>query len=109
MSIKGIDAQMMITRAPDFVSDTVAALKGGERMQNLLTTQAQADAERQKGIIAGTEEAQAVGMHLEHEDGGGGAAYEAFGGQSGQASAEIVNALLEADVGPSENIIDIKL
>ena len=107
MSIRGVDAQIMISRAPDFVKEANALNKGGERMQDFLAVQAKAEQDRVQSMIVKTDAAYKAELHLENE-GGGGAAYEDSPGKK-KKGKDAAPDLLDLGVGSEGHIIDIKL
>ena len=107
MSIRGIDAQIMIARAPDFVKEANAQLKGAEKMQEFLAAQSKAEAEREKSSVAKAEKTLQVELHPD-ADGGGRGQYESAREKKFKENEEATRSLLDADVGSAKNLIDIK-
>lgn len=107
MSIKGVDAQIMTTRAPDFVREASSQLKGGERMQEFLATQAQSEAEHDKASVHKTDASPKSELQPKKE-GDTGSGYSSSGKRGGKGE-QADDALLNADVGSADNIIDILL
>lgn len=111
MSIRGIDAQIMVTRAAELVRDTSVQLKGSERMQDFLAIQAQAQTELDQSTVLKSTESEKVQLQLGDE--GGGAGYTpAENEREGQATSEDEARLAAANdplVPSEEHIIDIKL
>lgn len=105
MSIKGVDAQIMSTRAPDFLREANSQLKGGEKMQEFLAIQAQAEAERSSASVRKTEAAPKAELQAKNE-GGTGDSYSSSGKRGGK-NEQTDDPMLDASVGPSENIIDL--
>lgn len=108
MSIKGIDAQIMITRTADIMRENTAVQKKPEVTQDYLAVQAKAnDAHDQKRVSRKTEPEL---PKLRAEDGGGGGGGAAGGGGSG-ASKEKRDDDLDSGglVPPGNNVIDIKV
>ena len=107
MSIRGIDAQMMVTRTADLLQAANTQQKGGERVQDFLAVQNQALAEHEKASVVKTDKSPAAELHLGNEGGDGSETY------TSQQNQELVRdeymELLDADVGPSEHILDITL
>ena len=107
MSIRGIDAQMMVTRAPEFLQSANSQLKGAERMQDVISAQNQSTVEREKVSVAKTDKSPEIELHLGDDGGNGGEAYTSQ--QNEEQVLEKYDELLNADVGPSEHILDITL
>lgn len=108
MSIKGIDAQIMIARAPDFVKEANAQLKTGDRMQSFLAEQAKAEAEHDKSSIGRTEQTSGPELHL-GEEGGGDNFYSPSGNRKNHEEVDADFSILDAEVGSVGSTIDIKL
>ena len=109
MSIRGIDAQMMVTRAPDFVQAANSQIKGAERMQDIISAQNQSTTEREKVSVSKTDKSPEIELRLGNEGGDGSEAYTSQQKQNEELAREEYNELLDADVGPSEHILDITL
>ena len=107
MSIRGIDAQLMVTRTADLVQAANTQQKGAERIQDFLAVQNQSEIEREKASVAKTDKSPEVELRLGNEGGDGSEAY------TSQQNEELARGeymeLLDADVGPSEHILDITL
>ncbi|MDR0490922.1 MAG: hypothetical protein LBH28_06730 [Oscillospiraceae bacterium] len=107
MSIKGIDSQIMITRAADLARDSSALQKKPELTQEYLAIQAKAnEAQVQKRVSRKTE----VEMQKLRPDKDGGGSGGGGGNASGDRSSERKNEL-DSDtlVPPGNNVIDIKV
>jgi len=108
MSIKGIDAQIMITRTPDFARDASTAQKRPEMTQSFLAAQTKMSDAIAQGRVAGTEQSE-MEMIRTDVDGGSGNEYEGEGeGKKGkdEKEGEIPQNLR---VPPGNNIIDIRV
>lgn len=107
MSIRGVDAQIMISRAPEFMKDASVQQKAGDRMQDFLAVQAQAEAEHDKASVAQLQQASRSELQLDSE--GRSQNGYAGGGERGGKRQDSEASLLDEDVGPADNIIDIRL
>jgi len=72
MSIKGIDAQMMITRLPDNVKEASAIQKRPEVLQDVLAHQEKINDAEEQSRVAKTAETEMEGIRTDVEEGGGG-------------------------------------
>lgn len=109
MSIRGIDAQMMVTRAPDFVQDAASQMKAAERSQEFLAVQKQSELEHDKASVVKTDESPEIELHLENEGGDGSESYTSQQKKNEPPVRDEYLELLDAAVGPSEHILDITL
>lgn len=75
MSIKGIDAQMMITRLPDNVKEASAIQKRPEVMQDVLAYREKINDAEVQSRVARTTETEMEGIRTDVEEEGGGAYY----------------------------------
>lgn len=107
MSIRGVDAHLMIARAPDFAKEASEQQKVSDRMQNFMAAQAKAEAEKEQTTIAKTEETQKPELHLENESEDNGGAGSSSKKKRNKKESE--PSLLDANVGPGTSTIDIKL
>lgn len=108
MSIRGVDAQLMIARSPDFAREASQQQKLGDHMQSFMAAQAKSEAEHEKAYVAKTEQPPEPELHLENEGGGNAGAYSSS--KKKRAEEELREpSLLDADVGRGNHIIDIKL
>ena len=106
MSIRGIDAQMMVTRTADMLQTANAQMKGGERMQEAISAQNQSAVERDKSSVSKADKSPEVELHL-GDEGGGGEAYQSL--QNGELNNNEYNEMLDSELGHSEHILDIIL
>lgn len=109
MSIKGIDAQIMITRAPDFAKEASNQQKIGDRTQDFLAVKAQAEAEKSKSSVSQAEETPRAELHLENEGGTQDRYTSAAGKRKSKKTKSGGSSMLDSEVAPGDNIIDIKL
>ena len=107
MSIKGVDAQIMIARVPDFVRETSAQLKVGDLMQEYLAAQTKAAEDREKSMVTKTNQAYKPELRLENESDGTGAYYESSENDKRENVPQ--QSVLDEEIGVNEHIIDIKL
>ena len=109
MSIKGIDAQIMITRTADFARESIAAQRKPEITQDYLSVQAKAnEAQELRKVI---KKSDAELQKLRPEDGGGSGAGGSGGGSGSHAESEEQNGELEPGtlVPLEKHMIDIKV
>ena len=108
MSIKGIDAQIMISRLPDTAKDTSALQKRPEVWQDHLGVQGRANDAHQQEKVAKTSESEMEAIRTDVEGGSGGG-YGSEGGKhhgKGDNEDELLPGTL---VPPERHIIDIKV
>lgn len=107
MSIKGIDAQIMVTRTADIMRENIAVQKKPEVTQNYLAVQAKANEAHDQKRVARKTETEMPKLHTEDGGGGGGAAGggHARSGKEGHESHFEEEALVPAE----EHVIDIKV
>ena len=107
MSIKGIDTQIMITRAADFARDNSALLKKPELNQDYLAVQAKAYNAQEKKRIVKTTEIEL--KKLRPEDGGGGnqGGWDGDSRSARNGREDVLNS--ETLVPPGDNMIDIRV
>ena len=107
MSIKGIDAQMMITRLPDNVREASAIQKRPEVAQDVLAAQQRLNDAQDQSKVAKTTESEMENIRTDVEEGRGGS----YGGEgnSGKKEDKPDDIEQELKVSPSCNIIDIKI
>ena len=67
MSIKGIDSQLMITRAAELMKDSSVQLKKNELMQDFLAVQSKVIEEHEKQKVARAQETQEAEIQLERD------------------------------------------
>jgi len=84
MSIKGIDAQMMITRATELTKDSSAQLRKNELMHDYLAAQTRAIETRENQSVARTLKPQEIEIHLNNDREGSGG----WTGPDGEREAE---------------------
>ncbi|MCL1828980.1 MAG: hypothetical protein FWG32_05735 [Oscillospiraceae bacterium] len=107
MSIKGIDAQMMIARVPDFVRETSTQLKVGDLMQEYLAVQNKIMEDREKSMVTKTNSPHHTELRLENESDGTGSYYESSENRERENSSQ--QSVLDEEIGVNEHIIDIRL
>jgi len=108
MSIKGIDAQIMVTRSPDFAREASALLKKPEMTQEFLAAQTKLTDAQDQSRVLGTEQAEMDTIRSDVDGGSGGA----YGGDGGAGSGEDENdedIPVSMRVPPGNNVIDIKI
>jgi hypothetical protein len=109
MSIKGIDAQMMIARTTEYVKDSAVQLKKSELTQDYLTAQALKDEAIEKTKVAKPQGAEKLGLALEADR------KHASGGDSGGRKDKKDEGALDGEDGPGQlvppgnNIIDVRV
>jgi hypothetical protein len=110
MAIRGIDAQIMVTRTAEFSKDAVAQLKRNELLQDYLTVQSKETDMREAETVQRTPESEHMALHPDRD--GGTQFAEARSGErdadkNEEASAEDEN----EDVGfaPEKHILDIEI
>ena len=109
MSIKGIDAQIMITRLPDNVRDMSASQKRTEVAQEYLAAQGKVrDAHDQSRVTRTQEtEMERIRTDVDKESSGGSGGSEEEGGKAGKEDK--YDTTPELLVPPGNNVIDIKI
>jgi len=108
MSIKGIDAQIMITRTPDYARDASAAHKRPEMTQEYLAAQTKISDAIAKGRVAGSEHSEMETIRTD-VDGGAGGTYEGQGEGKHGEDGEDGEIPPDLRVPPGNNIIDIRV
>jgi uncharacterized protein (DUF3084 family) len=109
MSIKGIDNQIMITRAAELVRETSAQLKKTELMQDYLNVQSLELEKQKKHIVQKTPEiAHVEQIKDKQREGGSREAAHQGKGQDGKSREEESDALQIA-AEPETHHIDIKI
>lgn len=106
MSIRGIDAQIMMARTADAAREASNQMKGSEKMHESLAIQAKETFELEKSSIPKTEETPSSALHLKNEHEGAGGEYDGSGGKREKSEYD---ELLDADAGPGQSTIDITL
>ena len=106
MSIKGIDAQIMLARVPDFVREASTQLKVGDLMREYLAVQNKIAEEREKSMVIKTNQTYKPELRTENDSEGAGAYYESSENRKHELSQQSV---LDEEIGVNEHIIDIKL
>ena len=102
MSIKGIEAQMMVARSVEYMKDSAAIQKKSELTQDYQTVLARVDEQRDQMKVAKTLEADQIKLHPDEGGGNGGGAGDGSGeaGKGNESSPDML-------VPPGDNIIDI--
>ena len=103
MSIKGIDAQIMITRLPDTQRDASVMQKRPEVMQDFLAAQGKVNDAHDQNKVSATLESEMEQIRSD-VDGGSGSDYEGDGGSGSGGKKEEDQDFL---VPPGNNVIDI--
>ena len=105
MSIKGIDAQIMINRSSDLARDASAMQKRPEIQQEFLAAQQKLSDARSQSRVSGTKESEMEKIRTDVDGGGYGAGGgEGEGKDDDEKGGEIAKNLL---VPPGNNVIDI--
>jgi len=108
MSIKGIDAQMMITRLPDNVNQASSLIKRPEVAQEFLATMGKLNDTRDHTRVAKTLESEMEQIRTDvDEDSEGG--YGGGGGDAGSGSGKNDKPDQNMLVPAENHIIDIKV
>ena len=106
MSIKGIDTQIMVTRAAELAKESSNQIKRNELMQDYMSVQGRLIEEHEKQMVTGLNEAQEVAIQREREGSRGGAFAEGQArGESSLSDQELDEELLSGE----NHIIDIKV
>ena len=74
MSIRGIDTQIMITRATDLVRETSSAQRHPETSQEYMAAQAKAESTHDQGRVSATVESEMENIRTDVDGRGSGAA-----------------------------------
>ena len=107
MSIKGIDAQIMISRSSDLVRDASAMQKRPEVQQEFLAAQQKAADAHNQASVSRTTESEMENIRTDVDGrSGGGAGGEGSGSEEEKERDESLQSML---VPPDEHIIDIKI
>jgi len=109
MSIRGIDTQIMITRATDFVRDASTTQRHPEVSQEHAALQAKADSAHDQSRVTATTESEMENIRTDVDGEGSGAA----GGEGSQREEEEMTEEQKAEllVAPADHdqIIDITI
>ena len=108
MSIKGIDAQMMITRLPDNVREVNALQRKPENVQDALLYQAKLHEAQEQTRIAKMSEAEMENIRTD-VDSGSKNAFEGGENESGSDEEKEGETAKTMMVPPGSNTIDIKV
>ncbi|NLT57758.1 MAG: hypothetical protein GXX99_02210 [Clostridiales bacterium] len=108
MSIKGIDAQMMVTRAVDYARESSAQLKKSELMQDYMAVQGRLLEQQGQKSVGGAQKAEQAGIHPDRQRGGGQAASDQERGTAEDSAAHSERELSEALGEPEAHLIDIR-
>jgi len=108
MSIRGIDTQMMITRATDFVRETSSIQRHPETTQEHLAAQTKIESSHDQSRVNATTESEMENIRTDEEGEGSGAA---GGGKKQNEDEKPEDQASELLVPPSDrpNIIDIMI
>jgi len=85
MSIRGIDTQIMITRATDLIRETSSAQRHPETSQEYMAAQAKAESTHDQSRVSATVEAEMENIRTDVDGRGSGAA----GGEGSQEEHEM--------------------
>ena len=109
MSIRGIDTQIMITRATDFVRETSNIQRHPETSQEHLATQGKIESTHDQSRIKETTESEMENIRTDVDGGGSGAA----GGEGSEQDEEEMTEEQKKEllVAPADHdqIIDIRI
>lgn len=109
MSIKGIDAQLMVTRAAEYAKESSVQQRKNELLQDYLSVQAKVAETQEKQKVAKTVQAEAAGIQLDKDaEGYGGHGYDSSSEEPSDETdrnQELLNQLLDTE----EHAIDIKV
>lgn len=107
MSIRGIDSQMMITRAADLARDSSALLKRAELTQDYLAIQAKASEAQEQKRVGRKTEVEMQKLQADKDGSGSGAA----GYSNANTKRKSRDPAQDPDtlVPPSNNVIDIRV
>jgi len=109
MSIRGIDTQIMITRATDLIREASSTLRHPETSQEHLATQTKADSALDQSRVTATTESEMDNIRTDVDGSGSGAA----GGEGSEQDEEELPEELNPDlmVPPDDKIqlIDITI
>ena len=102
MSIRGIDTQIMITRATDLIRETSSMLRQPETTQEQLAAQQKNDSTLDQSRVAATEEIENENIRTDVEGGGSGAA----GGEGAEREEQEMTEEQKAEllVPPSDKV-----
>ena len=106
MSIKGIDAQHMVTRAAEFVKDASVQQRKNELLQDYLTVQSKVVDAQEKQKVPKTLETEKMRMHPD-QDGGGG--YGGTAQKDAKSNKDEEQTPAGHAVPAEQHIIDIKV
>lgn len=107
MSIKGIDAQIMVTRTAELSKESSNQIKRNELMQDYMSVQGRLMEEHEKQMVTGLQEAQEAVIQREREGSRGGADPEERDRRSGSSLSD--QELAEELDGGEDHLIDIKV
>lgn len=108
MSIKGIDTQMMITRAAELTNEASVQVRKGDMSQEFLAIHQKAVAEHDQQSVKGPQKAEQADVKLDQDGSGSGAASSGGGRGSGQREDDRPDPLDQLVPG-GQNTIDIKI
>ena len=109
MSIRGIDAQIMVSRSPDLARDASAMMKRPEVTQEFLAVQKKMSDAHDQSRVKGTEQAEMENIRTD-VDGGSGSAHGGTGGGTGKDEDEVESEIAKSMlVPPGNNVIDIRV
>lgn len=109
MSLKGIDAQIMVARTADVAREAAVQAKGGERMQDFLAVQAKAMAEREQSMVSKLDRSEKPELRAGDEGSGAQDSYTPGGGGRKEDGSADEILLIDPVVPGEEHLIDIWL
>jgi len=109
MSIRGIDTQIMITRATDLVRETSVTQRHPETSQEYLAAQAKAESSQDQSRVTATTESEMENIRTDVDGGGSGAAGGEGSGQNEEEMTQAQKAELLVAPADHEQLIDITI
>jgi hypothetical protein len=106
MALKGIDAQIMVTRTTDASRESSRMAHRGELIQDYLSVQARVEGDIGRERVTKTIKAEQAEFHPDDDGGGDGGAYAGSAGGGEPEGAEDGDEYL---VPAEEHIIDIRI
>ena len=107
MSIRGIDTQIMITRASDFVRETSSAQRQPEVNQEHAATQQKVESTQDQSRVSATTEAENENIRTDVDGSGSGAAGGEGSGQEEEEMTEEQKKELLVAPADHDQLIDI--
>ena len=106
MSIRGIDTQLMITRATDVIRETSSIQGHPETTQEHLAAQTKTDSTHDQSRVAATVEAEMDNIHTDADGSGSGAAGGEGSGQNEEEVPDEENPDLMVAPSDTKHLID---